>query len=614
MFKPKQRILSACMVVAAMLPAACAYGADDAVALRKANFGLELLTGCRQTFDTDTDGWAGISGTESITAESGAMKVTGGSGVSTSVGNAFYAASAPTGARYWTFEDSTKAEVCTNYSLEYGKWAGQSFSAGTKQWMKPAYIKAEDVYTKNVADADIADDGTLPAANNTNALPGKSSKNAMGLWFPAKKLYTGTLGQVIAVRTKLSRTMLGNAQAFSLSFDATTSTKYDQAVFACLRRPDNPSEIKDIASGTTCAVPFIEDESIAALGAINNSKWTGFTATLNITDDIFDDSGDTVLWIITRAKSAKDGNGKYNGLSRGQWVYFDNISLEPQIVEKEERYAFNCDISSSGGTIKAELTADGERTLWSESFTLTDGERKTIGGSFTLKNNDAFLLGENHGSLNAADNDRLKLKITGGTSFAIDNVTLVKNETDLSSIKGKAVSLYAEIFSSADKDGASLVCALADGSHTERKAVSLKKGVSSYLMSFTYPAAATSANTEYSVQTADGTRLTEKTYGARFFENGVNLVGSDADGASALKSFGAGEYLVEFAVSGITEAQSLTVTLAGISKSTEVTGDGVYAVTFALSADDINTLSENAFIEANGSITDITLKKVMNYE
>ena len=222
----------------------------------------------------------------------------------------------------WTFEDSVSSGVSQNYDLEYGKWTGQYLTENNKhrQYMQPRYVAMEDVYYVNPLKE--------TPAKNENPPPVEGSTKCMGLWCPSRAISDASIPQTISVRTKLSKESLNNAESLHISFYAKVNTS-ENAVYACLRQPDDPVFIANWTStdGKTSAVPFISDDASASVGTIKN-EWKMYETDVAVTDDVFDENGDTALWLISRPRSVKSSEGKYWQLTPGQWLYFDNISIE----------------------------------------------------------------------------------------------------------------------------------------------------------------------------------------------------------------------------------------------------------------------------------------------
>lgn len=222
----------------------------------------------------------------------------------------------------WTFEDSVSSGVSQSYDLEYGKWTGQYLTENNKhrQYMQPRYVAMEDVYYVNPLKE--------TPAKNENPPPVEGSTKCMGLWCPSRAISDASIPQTMSVRTKLSKESLNNAESLHISFYAKVNTS-ENAVYACLRQPDDPAFIANWTStdGKTSAVPFISDDASASVGTIKN-EWKMYETDIAVTDDVFDENGDTVLWLITRPRSVKSSEGKYWQLTPGQWLYFDNISIE----------------------------------------------------------------------------------------------------------------------------------------------------------------------------------------------------------------------------------------------------------------------------------------------
>ena len=609
------------LITAAIMSVMCggAYAAADGAAVKNADFGYEILQGTDQQFDGNTaDGWKTVNESDGITVSDGAMCVTAeDGGVKTDIGNKLYESAAAKGTSFWDFEDDTNDGVSTDYILEYGKWTGQYLSEKNthRPYMQPVYVAMEDVYYVNPTKE--------TPKKNENPPPVKGSTKCMGLWCPPKTLSSASVPQTMAVRTKISKDMMGENRTFTLSFYSMVNTS-ENASYACFRKPGDPEFLPNWVSsdGKTSAIPFISDDASASVGTIKLG-WQRYETTVTADESAFDENGDTALWIITRARSVKSNEGKYWQLTPGQWLYFDDISLNPVQDTEISEYVFNCRVKGvAGQSVTAAVKTDSGRTLFTENGIIgKDNEWQNISGAFSMSSDDEFITGEDRCSAKLKDNGKAQLIITssGTDAVFVDDVSLIKkSDGDLSKLSSQNVSLYADAFVSAPTDAASLVCSLYNNG-SEQKLVQVSSqvsdGKSGLLACMKMPKLSADAELRFYIADTAGKRLTERLYGQEFFANGVNLIYSpDTKLKQVFESFGAGQYLVEFKAEGISQNTDISISAGGAKTTFNADKDGIFGAEIDVTDEVIKALGDEAVIEiSGGSVSEITVKKLLDY-
>lgn len=618
------RVLTAISVLSLICTNIAFADRERGAAISGIVFGFEVLTDQEQNFENNSiKGWNTLSDDVSIEIVSDgeigkAMAVssgTGGYGVTAEIGNRLYESASPLGMLFWDFEDETSNEVSVENSLEYGKWTGQNLKSDNpyRDYMRPKYTKMEDVYYVNPLKE------TPPKNENPPLVEG--STGCIALWCPQKQGSTPQ-PQVMSIRTKLSRNVLGDNRTFNISFYSMVNVS-ENAVYACFRNPNYPDNLQNLGNVTTSEIPFIADDQSASVGTIKVG-WARYETTITLPDDAFDENGDTVLWLITRPRSVKEqSTGRYWQLTAGQYLYFDNISISPQKETEVSEYVFNCRaMGKKDQKITVLANVDNKRVLFEKNLVIEgDGQWQNINAGFEISEDDVFIVGANRGSDKVKDNDKVKIYIkSDGTSeeLYLDDISLIKkSDGDLSKLTSRNVSLYANsFFTIPDTQNVELVCVInKNGEKTQVANASARVSFGNKMLftGFNMPNVNKDTVLEFYINGENGTRFTERVYKNAFFAGGANIVYDKNTKLKALlNTFGQGEYLVEF--EAVDVKGKISASIGDAKSEFPAENDGAYALTFEITENIITALGENDILQVNNAnVENVTIKKVLDY-
>lgn len=584
-----------------------AYIGNSAAAL-SVTAGVDLIS-ADGGFSSDMEGWTVTGGDADVS--DGAVNVTadGSAALTTDIGAGVYKSASGKDLVSWDFEtdDDIASDVDLNKESDIGRWTSARAST-------PYYTETQDMvepYNKQYKE----EGGTASVVINwqdgvSELLPPEGSERCLTIFNPKNKAWTDYMG----IRVRLSDKVLRVGETYTLSFWMMESS-HRRAIY-CGRTPYADNELSvNTDSELKNGVLDYQDNTHNLVMDKTIKQWAKYSTTFVPAAEEFNEEGYTTLWIITTGKY-KPGTANLsnrNNIYIYEKFYFDNISLEREIDGvKTTNYHFGAKVKGEAGksiTAKAEIDGTDKVFEVTKTFENTD-EWESLTSDFSISSDIPYLSGSEKGSCFASDNPRIKLSVSADGSFSADDIHIIENIEggDTGRYSGQPILLAAEVMGYDNIDDVTAVCR-ADGITVFEEPAALAKGINAFSFAGEIPSGAGGLMTFDMIK--DGSSIFDKqNIVTKFYKNGTNVYPS----IEALKSFGAGQYLVEFDVAGAARGDTAEVSIGGVSETADVFPDGTGVAEIHLTDEDIEGLSgtDEITVSSPETVSNITVKKISN--
>ena len=594
-------ILSAALCTVMAAAPCTTFAAANRALLLDASAGIDIIT-AQTKFEKNADGWAVSGG--ALDADGGAAVVTpsgsGSCGISTGIGSGIYRNASNGDGLFWDFEN--ESDYTENAELkgaaDLGKWT--------------VARKTTEIYTEPTADTEIYNVGykenggkseniIKPDSGVTEAIPAEGSKTCLTVFNPMKNAWMGYMG----ARVKLSRDTLTAGEEYRLSFWFTQNSQRRPIYFGLTPYSDTELAVNTDLAVNNGVVNYenAEENRVVAAAA---RQWNEYSVTFTPTNDDFSDDGYTTLWLITTAPVITN----LRDIFGCEKMYLDNISLiHVTDAVKTTDFKFSMKVKGEAGkTVTATALIDGNDELFDVSKTIEkDDEWETLTAEFSLSSDMYYLLGDRSGSAFEKDNDRIMLNISANGGFSADDIHILKNlnRSEIEKSGGKTVFFITDIVGFEKVDGVKAVLKVGS-SRILNESITVEDGRNAYVFKGVMPAGS-KGDITFDITKGFGSIFEKEYLISPLYINGNNIYPS----TEALKSFGAGRYLVEFDVDGGTAEDTARVVIGGVTADAEMFDGGAGIAEVVISASDVSgiTDSDKITVECDKTVSNITVKK-----
>ncbi len=594
-------ILSAALCTVMAAAPCTAFAAANRALLLDASAGIDIIT-AQTEFEKNADGWDVSGGT--LDADGGAAVVTpsgsGSCGISTGIGSGIYRNASNGDGLFWDFEN--ESDYTENAELkgaaDLGKWT--------------VVRKTTEIYTEPTENTEIynvgyKEDGGQGSPKNPDSgvdrtIPAEGSKTCLTIENPVKyKWNAGYMG----ARVKLSRDTLTAGEEYKLSFWFTQNSLKRPIYFGLTPYSDTELTVNTDFAVNNGVINY-EDGTENRIVPAAARQWNEYSVTFTPTNDDFSDDGYTTLWLITTAEKITNLKDIY-GYEK---IYLDNISLvHVTDAVKTTDFKFSMKVKGEAGkTITATAIVDGNDELFDVSKTIEkDDEWETLTAEFSLSSDMYYLLGDRAGSAFEKDNDRIMLNISANGGFSADDIHILKNlnRSEIEKSGGKTVFFITDLVGFEKVDGVKAVLKVGS-SRILNESITVEDGRNAYVFKGAMPAGS-KGDITFDITKGFGSIFEKEYLISPLYINGNNIYPS----TEALKSFGAGRYLVEFDVDGGTAEDTARVVIGGVTADAEMFDGGVGIAEVVISASDVSgiTDSDKITVECDKTVSNITVKK-----
>lgn len=234
----------------------------------------------------------------------------------------------------------------------------------------------------------------------------------------------------------------------------------------------------------------------------------------------------------------------------------------------------------------------------------------TGGSEYEKLSADFEILPEDYLAVGDGNAEDFKLVFKGTANSYVENLSvrkLVEKERfiGLTDFSDMTAGVESCIFATEDVETEVVLSVLSDENETviENIACSLTQGINNIKLEGDIPQTVREDDIlVIYITDGSGNILSERKQSiGKFYANGVNILSSDLKVKEALEVFGGGEYLLEFD----TDLETVKATIGTVSVNSV---SGICEI--ILSDEDIASLTEDAVIEFDSEVSNVTLRKV----
>ena len=268
--------------------------------------------------------------------------------------------------------------------------------------------------------------------------------------------------------------------------------------------------------------------------------------------------------------------------------------------EEKTRFSFSVEVQADS-PIQIEGVM-GEKCLFS-LVSIGGTEYEKLSADFEISSDDSLAIG-------SGEAEDFKIIFKGEDNSYVEKLSIrksvdKKNFVNISSFAGITAGVETGIFATEDTDAKVIISLISLNGETTISTTekSLNKGFNTVKIDAKIPDDVSEDDIiVLYVTDSFGEIISERKQAiAKFYANGVNIISSDLQVKEALKLFGGGEYLVEFD----TDLEMVKTTIGNVSTNSI---SGICEI--LLTDEDIASLIDDAVIEFDSEVSNVTLRKV----